>query len=241
MLDGEGGEVIYKRSLKEGEGPMETEATDALQLNRLKRAYPAVAQTSTGTRQATPWNDANCTPIDSGRASKKSKAVVSEIYGSNSSSCASSLDGLFAPPLVHANGKPLETCDETDNPEKSVTSEMHFFPVDNSATWKSQPLAEEDRHPDGTPNLELALGAEAKPAEQEILPFFVGMVDQKNKAIKEDMEDATASLSLSLAFPFSDKERTSKKPVSKTTEQRLPERRRHVNTSLLLFGGFPDG
>jgi hypothetical protein len=108
--------------------------------------------------------------------------------------------------------------------------------------WNSS--NDEDKVHDGIPNLELALGAETKSPNKGILPFF-GLVeknDNQNKPPdkvlnKEEDDGVSASLSLSLSFPFPDKEQTVK-PVSKT-EQLVPERR-HVNTSLLLFGDLSD-
>ncbi|KAF2288055.1 hypothetical protein GH714_004134 [Hevea brasiliensis] len=136
------------------------------------------------------------------------------------------------------------------------TTERYFFPVDsrrvkdfrlgdNSMPWKEYSSNDEDEFHDEVPNLELALGAEAKTPNKGILPFFVGMVEKNNSqkktpdnvTDKEEEDGVSASLSLSLSFPFPDEEQTVK-PVSKT-EQLLPERH-NVNTSLLLFGGFSD-
>ncbi|XP_057970025.1 uncharacterized protein LOC131159286 isoform X2 [Malania oleifera] len=236
---------------------------DGLQLNHKKRLRPDSAEvdlqsSSNGTIQAMPWNDANSALVDGGNASKKLKTAFSEMYGCNSTRTTGFVADLNEPGKSSPDeGKQFGTFDETASPENSGTSERHFFPVDScnmeetqlgdiSIPWKVPLSADEDQLHDGSPNLELALGAEKKPRKRAMVPFLVGIVDKKNEQDKppdmlmpkEDEDDASASLSLSLSFPFSDKEQTVK-PVSKT-EQLLPERH-HVNTSLLLFGGFPDG
>lgn len=95
-----------------------------------------------------------------------------------------------------------------------------------------------------SPNLDLALGTEKKPLEQEVLPLFIRVEDNRgsqNEHIdpptSDAGNDASASLTLSLAFSFSEKEQTEER-VSRT-KPRLAERH-PVNTSLLLFGGLTD-
>ncbi|XP_058084997.1 uncharacterized protein LOC131232639 isoform X2 [Magnolia sinica] len=138
-------------------------------------------------------------------------------------------------------------------PESSKAAEMFFFPVDtspisncksgNSAQWK---ILQSDRDPPelDIPNLELALGAKKKPSKPGFFPLFPGSIDEKSSQNKlpdppvDDGDDElSSSLSLSLAFPFPVKEQSAKSAPK--TEQLLPETH-HVNTSLLLFGGFPD-
>lgn len=174
------------------------------------------------------WNDWNGKPADRGSISKKQKTGFHETFGSNCSSNASSLgDQLPSSQGADHNWtrekSPPTISDEMDNPKNSVTSERHFFPLDisnmdffqsasNSAVaGKVLAPADGGRHLDGSPNLELALGAEAKSPRQEILPFLVGIVDKNNirekcadivAEVKEE-EDNAASLSLSLSFPFS--------------------------------------
>ncbi|GFY83965.1 hypothetical protein Acr_03g0007390 [Actinidia rufa] len=105
----------------------------------------------------------------------------------------------------------------------------------------------DDRLPDGAPNLELALGADMEPSKQGILPFLMGKPilkdgqdDQPAEKVttKEEEEDVSACLSLSLSFPFPDKQGAAER-ISKV-EQLLPDDRRRVNTSLLLFKGLSD-
>lgn len=115
---------------------------------------------------------------------------------------------------------------------------------DHSSPWEVSLLGNENRLPDGSPNLELALGVEKKQSRKGGLPFLAGIVDRKGPdrppdiaSPKEEVEDASASLSLSLAFPFSDKECPVRSESTLTTlEQALPARR-EANTSLLFFKG----
>lgn len=136
---------------------------------------------------------------------------------------------------------------------------------DNSIPWR--PVSSENKvwlhagvsnrpDDDDVPNLELALGAEMKPpqpkygilatSEKGSLPFFVGATVDKKKdqerpsdmlTIKKEEDNVSASLSLSLSFPFADKDLTVE--AGPKTEPLLPERR-HVNTSYLLFKGLSD-
>lgn len=146
-----------------------------------------------------------------------------------------------------------EAMDEKATSVNSGSAERCFFLVDShaaqgvpsndrSSPWKVSLLGNEDRLPDGSPNLELALGVEKKQSRNGLLPFFAGIVDRKGPdrppdiaSPKEEDEDASASLSLSLAFPFSDMESPGKsvRPLT-TLEQALPARH-EANTSLLLF------
>ncbi|KAI3473060.1 hypothetical protein Pfo_030347 [Paulownia fortunei] len=107
---------------------------------------------------------------------------------------------------------------ETGIPEYNENAERHFFPmerqpvtsihlVDRSMPWKMHPV-EQNRLHDRAPNLELALGAEIKPLTQG-RSFSVGKVDKKSneehifhEAGTNTEDDLSASLSLSLAFPF---------------------------------------
>ncbi|XP_050385858.1 uncharacterized protein LOC126802292 isoform X2 [Argentina anserina] len=198
---------------------------------------------SSTTSQEMPWNVVNTIQRDGQNDRKKSKLDSSELQGFSTSK---------AIPITSAEGKnSLEECDEKVIPEDLGTTERHFFPVEsrniqdfqmdsNSLPWKNFALGNEDKL-DGFPSLELALRAEAKPPSKGSLPFFVGLGDERDnydrpleKTLGEEEDDASASLSLSLSFPFPDKEQ----PVKKS-EQLLPERH-HVNTSLLLFGRFPE-
>lgn len=131
-----------------------------------------------------------------------------------------------------------------ENPER------HFFPVESQPLahglpWKMH-MVEQDRLNDRVPNLELALGgAETKPpTPMGIRPFLVSEADQKlnehhilEGAGKKMEDDVSATLSLSLAFPFPEKE-LSTRPAPKT-EQLVSERDR-AGTSMLLFGNLRD-
>ncbi|CAA7403831.1 unnamed protein product [Spirodela intermedia] len=130
-------------------------------------------------------------------------------------------------------------------PESSWGSERHFFPLSTAGAGGlilptvAAPALEEDE----LPNLELALGgAEKRPPKRGILPFpFPAAGRSKRQARppdygRQEVDDESASLSLSLAFPFSGKEQV--KPPAAAPR---PEKRPPVGTSLLLFDGFADG
>lgn len=216
------------------------------------------AENSCGTIRKMPWNEAFIDGESS--SSKKLKTGFAGAYECSSSrdrdlyrdGFSSRIDDLGSSSAVE------KRCDELA--DKKVISkdlgstERYFFPVDspcvkefrlgaNSMTWNELSSKDEDQFLEVVPNLELALGAETKQPNKGMLPFFVGPVeknkDQEKPPDKEVEEDASASLSLSLSFPFPDKEQTSVKQPASKTEQLLPERH-HVNTSLLLFGGFLD-
>lgn len=257
-------EVDLERDLKE-EGYTDTETAlhtdlnhkglNCWQSNHQKRPHldlsEAAPQPSVGTSQKMSWNEVF---VDQKNTSKRLKTGFSGTYGCSSSrdrdtfsdGFSSQIDDL-APCSSVDEKRCVEFCDEKVIPEDLGTRERYFFPVSshvkdfrlgtNGMPWKE--LSKDD----GVPNLELALGAETKPQNKGMLPFFVGMVDKKNnqdkppdKVTDKEEEDLSSALSLSLSFPFPDTEQPS--AVSKT-EQLLPDRR-HVNTSLLLFGGVLD-
>ncbi|KAJ8649977.1 hypothetical protein MRB53_003000 [Persea americana] len=133
------------------------------------------------------------------------------------------------------------------------TAESSLFPVDlgpvrnlksgSTIPWKipadNAKLLQSDY-----PNLDLALGTEKKPLEQEVLPSFIQVEDNRSSqnehidpSTSDAGNDASASLSLSLAFPLSEKEQT-EEHVSRTMPRLA--KRHPVNTSLLLFGGLTD-
>lgn len=233
------------------------------QSNQRKRAHIDLLDTAPPTltfaSQEMSWNGVNNNMLIDGESiGKKLKTGLSDMYGCSSYSGRNTLgdsiptQGKDLPCSLVEEKRCVEACDEKVIPEDLGTTERFFFPVDsrhakgdNHASRRGLSTGNEDRLHDGFPNLELALGAETKPQNRGIRPFFVGLVDKKNnqdkapeKVMDDDKEDdVSASLSLSLSFPFPDKEQPVK-PVSKS-EQLRPERR-HVNTSLLLFGGFPE-
>ncbi|KAK8476252.1 hypothetical protein V6N11_047369 [Hibiscus sabdariffa] len=242
---------------------------DRWQLNQMKRPYidltEPVSEVSTVTSQAMPWNEVTRVSTDRGNDNKKLKTGFSGIYPYSSArdqipfsdSLASNRHNTGSDSLVEE--KRCDTaCEEKIFPEDMGSSKRFFFPVDshcagelqlgdNSKPWKLSSVKDEYRVHDVSPNLELALGAETRPPNKGTLPFFVGAIDKNDNQNKphdkvtrkpeEDDVSASLSLSLSLSFPFPGRERELK-PVPKT-EQQLPERH-PVNTSLLLFRGFPE-
>lgn len=240
---------------------------DCWHLNNQKRPFldltETISEISTDTSQKIPWSEVKGVSVDGGSDNKKPKTDFSGIYqysrgrdqGSFSDSLASDRHDLGSGSSIEEKRCDV-VCVEKVIPEDMGSSERFFFPMDshragefrlrdNSKPWKELSIRHEDRVHDASPNLELALGAETRPTNKGILPFFVEAVDKndnqdraQDKVKGKQEEDAvSASLSLSLSFPFPEKE-LNVKSVSKS-EQLLPERH-PVNTSLLLFGGFPD-
>ncbi|OMO96675.1 hypothetical protein COLO4_15143 [Corchorus olitorius] len=240
---------------------------DCRQLNHRKRTYldltETVSEVSTDTCQAMPWSEVKRVSVEEGSDIKKLKTGFSGIYqyscpidrGPFSDSLASDRHNMGSCSSIEEKRCEI-ACEEKVIPEDLGSSERFFFPVgshqsrefrlgDSSRPWKELLVKEEDKVEDVSPNLELALGAETRPlnpTNKGILPFLAGTVDNQDRPLdkasgKEEEDDVSASLSLSLSFPFPEKEH-SVKSVSKT-EQLLPERH-PVNTSLLLFGGFPE-
>ena len=207
--------------------------------------------------QNIPWSGVNNMLVGGENFGKRRRSSPSDMYGFSSHNCRDSFGGDVAskwndlgPCLSVEEKRCVEACDEKVIPEDLGTTERRFFPVDprqgnSSVPWKNRALGgDDDWLHDGFPNLELALGAETKPQNKSIMPFLAGLADKKNNQdkppdrvvdVKED--DVSSSLSLSLSFPFPDKEQPVT-PVSKS-EQLRPDRH-HVNTSLLLFGGFSE-
>ncbi|KAL4377299.1 hypothetical protein GQ457_02G039610 [Hibiscus cannabinus] len=239
------------------------------QLNNRKRPYidltEPVSEVSTTVSPEMPWSEAARVSVDRGNDNKKPKMGFSGIYQYSSArdqvpfsdSLASNRHNPGSVSSVEEKRCDV-VCEERIIPEDLGNNERFFFPVDsccagefqlgdNSKPWKHPSVKDEYRVHDVSPNLELALGAETRSPNTGILPFFVGAIDKndnQNKphdkvTRKQEEEDVSAplSLSLSLSFPFSEKERNVR-PVPKT-EQQMPERH-PVNTSLLLFRGFPE-
>ncbi|XWS58705.1 hypothetical protein CRYUN_Cryun08bG0057500 [Craigia yunnanensis] len=266
----DGGSVKIRDSKDDGYTDGRTSSKrdlDCWRSNHQKSPYLDLTETvleiSTDKSQKMPWSEVKRVSVDGGSDNKKLKTGFSGIFQYSSARDQGPFsDSLALDRHDLVSGSSFEekrcdiACEEKVIPEDLGSSERFFFPVDsrragefclgdNSKPWRELFVKDEDRVHDASPNLELALGAETRPSNRGILPFFVGTVDKndnqdrpQDKVItRKQEEDVSASLSLSLSFPFPEKERNVKS-VSKT-EQLLPERH-PVNTSLLLFGGFPD-
>ncbi|XP_038974985.1 uncharacterized protein LOC103711790 isoform X3 [Phoenix dactylifera] len=142
-------------------------------------------------------------------------------------------------------------CSGTGMTENPRCAEKFFFPADSGPVRNvvSENFIhvlssdDEDVPESSSPDLELALGGKKKSSEKEVLSLLFPLADRKSSQEKlpgpamDGEDDMSASLSLSLAFPGTEKKQKDK-PILRT-EQLLPERPR-VNTSLLLFGRFTD-
>ncbi|KAF5450617.1 hypothetical protein F2P56_030950 [Juglans regia] len=252
-------QVKVERELKEDAGYVDRETLLERDLtNHRKRPYLDLSETaphtSTGTSQIMPWNEASSMSIYGESGGKRLKTGFSVMFGHSDSRGRHSANGNFASQVIDPGPcssfekKFDEVCDEKVILEDLGTHEKYLFPVDSHRVKdfglgeNSVPGEKHTWDDDEVPNLELALGAETKPATKGMLPFFVGAVGKKNNqnmppdaATREEDDGVSASLSLSLSFPFPDKEQTVK-PVLKA-EQLLPERQ-NLNNSLLFFGGY---
>ncbi|KAG7980620.1 hypothetical protein I3843_05G191200 [Carya illinoinensis] len=252
-------QVKVERELKEDASYVDTEEAWERALTILrKRPYLDLSetspQTSNGTSQKMPWNEVSTMPIYGESGGKRLRTGCSVMLGHNDSrgrhygNCNFASQVIDPGPCSSIEKKFDEVCDEKVILEDLGTHEKYLFPVDSHRVKdfgfreNSDSGEKYTRDDDGVPNLELALGAETKPATKGMLPFFVGSVGKKNNqnilpdaVTREDDDGVSASLSLSLSFPFPDKEQTVK-PVLKA-EQLLPERQ-NLNNSLLFFGGF---
>ncbi|XVE62322.1 hypothetical protein DITRI_Ditri06bG0108900 [Diplodiscus trichospermus] len=229
---------------------------DCWESNNQKRPYLDLTETVSDvpdTSKKMPWSQVRRVFVDGASDNKKVKAGFSGIYQYSSARDVGPFsDSLASDRHDFGSGSYVEekrcdiACEEKVILEDMGSSERFFFPVDslragvlhlgdNSKPWKELSVKDEDRVHNASPNLELALGAETKATNKGILPFFVGTVDKnenqerpQDKVIGKQEEDVSASLSLSLSFPFPEK------------EQNVKTERHPVNTSLLLFGGFPE-
>ncbi|XP_010270007.1 PREDICTED: uncharacterized protein LOC104606480 isoform X2 [Nelumbo nucifera] len=250
--------TLKSESLDKGNCNWESNSRKRLHMDSALMIQQVSGETSSSRSRATLWMGEDHLLVGGESEMKKIKRCSSVVYGCNSSSEQNSFNERF-PPQVHdvASGFPINEQQQYGEPyermENLRTTERHFFPLDlgsvkdckpRDTSVSSQILSSnnEDLLGSEAPNLELALGAERRPPKQGMLPWLVGTADKRNTRDpvankKVDDDGVSASLSLSLAFPFSSKEHTVK-PVS-ITEQLLPEAHR-VNTSLFLFGGFSD-
>lgn len=201
------------------------------------------------------WEDESCFQVDKENSCKKMKncndvnfqsSSHEQIFGDGSSKM---LD------LDFKDQKGAYAYDNTIDLENLITTERYLFPVDTGhvkdlKSGNSIPLQvlssdEEDLPETDVPNLELALGGEKKRPKRGVSPLLGQVMAEKSNQSKlldpatdgNNDDDLSASLSLSLSLPFSKKEQTAKS-VTKT-EPLLPKRH-HVNTSLLLSGGFTE-
>ncbi|XP_068650060.1 ASI1-immunoprecipitated protein 2-like isoform X2 [Aristolochia californica] len=220
--------------------------------NCLETMSEAPVETSRASQSKTWKEKADCTQEYDGEKDHKQKSYSVLPFKDSSHvdriSCRTNSDSSFL--KVEQEGDHL--CGVTLFPGTLRATERSFFPVDfgpvkdnklESTSWNMVSLKDDPAEPD-LPNLELALGGEKKSCKKEVLPLFLQLIEEKStnkkteRLIDDGVDEASAALSLSLAFPGPEKKPTTVKPASKT-EQLLPESR-HVNTSLLLFGGFTD-
>ncbi|KAK8628027.1 hypothetical protein V6N13_063739 [Hibiscus sabdariffa] len=213
--------------------------------NHRKRPYLDLTETvpemSTDAIERMPWCEVRSVSMDRGSDDKRLKMGVSGIHPYNngrdegcfSDGAASGRQGLCSGSSVEDKRCGIGY-DEKVMPGEMGSSERFSSPAGSHRARQFLPIKDEGQVVDASPNLEFALGAEMRPPNKGILPLFVGIADKSDNLDKvtgkEEVEDVSASLSLSLSFPIAEMERNTKY---------VPESNR-VNTSLLLFGGFHD-
>ncbi|XP_019705590.2 protein PARALOG OF AIPP2 isoform X2 [Elaeis guineensis] len=228
-----------------------------------KRAYSssidivtrASGEPSKSTDEIILWSErANFISLEGEKRCKKMRSC-SEIHANSSSRDENTTNNLSSKvhPLLsgyvneqqHVHGFYSGT-GMTENPR---SAEKFFFPADSGPVRNvvSENLthvlySEDEGMPESSsPDLELALGGKKKSSEKEVLSLLFPLGDRQGSQEElpgpavDDEDDMSAALSLSLAFPGTEKKQKDKTILR--TEQLLPERP-CVNTSLLLFGRF---
>ncbi|RDY10635.1 hypothetical protein CR513_04795, partial [Mucuna pruriens] len=198
-----------------------------------------------------PWNEGNAKLEDTESSGKKLKTGFGVIGRDTFNDRFTSLGNDFLGSCSSVEDKGCEeACDEKIICEDLGTMERTFFPVgiqnmSNSVSVlnsmsMSMSIKGAGEYEEGfqdvipIPNLELGLGGKTKPAAaapapaappaapKGMLPFLVGAVDRRPDVQEDD--GVAASLSLSLAFPSSNKEHTKAADGHR------------VNNSFFLFG-----
>ncbi|XP_031483646.1 uncharacterized protein LOC116253055 isoform X2 [Nymphaea colorata] len=186
----------------------------------------------------------NCASINGEHESKRIKR------GNMLNSCGIDLNSTF--PENEDIKVDHHTFDHGEEAESSKTAERCFFSVDfghvrdreacSSNSWPSFKNNNDESLRSDIPNLELELGA-GKQVKKGLLPLFLNVLDEKSckdshsdKGI-DGADGGASSLSLSLAFPVPEKEK-SENPVS--ASEKVFAEQPHVNTPLWLFGGCMD-
>ncbi|CAL9129226.1 unnamed protein product, partial [Musa textilis] len=195
------------------------------------------------------WKDeASCTSLSDEKVHKKMR-----LDSGGHLPCLSMGENLSS--SISSEMQPLLSCLTNESiycenvSESLKNAERHFFPIDPGpqTSTKADNLVyilssdDEDSPESNAPDLELGLGRKKRPIEQDIFPLLSPKVGEKSHRDKlpasaVDCDDLRTSLSLSLAFPASEKAQTVK-PIPQA-EQLLPDKP-GINT-LLLFGGYKD-
>ncbi|KAE9612834.1 putative chromatin regulator PHD family [Lupinus albus] len=218
----------------------------------LEATLDTILQASAISYQKVPLNDVNGKFKDGGSSSKKRKTGLGGIYGSCSSGGRDSFNDNFTS-LANDLGSCSsvedklceEACDEKIICEDLGAIERTFFPVTGSQLdLNSVPM---DGFQPGFPNLDLALGGKTEsptPPPKGMLPFLVGTVEKENSqeehpdvsAKAQETDGSAASLSLSLAFPPSNKEHK----IGASKAELLPDGHLANTPPFFLFGRFTD-
>ncbi|CAL9160574.1 ASI1-immunoprecipitated protein 2 [Musa acuminata AAA Group] len=250
--------IKQKEKFITSEGVPDDQVSDAIKLDDLswesrhnkKRPLPSSAETiikPTADRML--WKDeASCTSMNDTELKKM------RLDNGGHAACSSREETLSSglPSKIH----PLPSgclndgigCDTMSESSKNAE---RFFLIDlgTATSTKADNLIyvlssdDEDSPESMAPDLELALWGKKRPPKTDSSPWLspnVGIKRNPDKPLApavDDGDDMLASLSLSLAFPATEKPRSAK-PMTQD-EQLLPDKP-CINTSLLLFGGYTD-
>ncbi|OIW11148.1 hypothetical protein TanjilG_22955 [Lupinus angustifolius] len=221
----------------------------------LEATLDTIMQASAISYQKVPSNNVNGKSRDGGSSSKKRQTGLGGIYGSCSSGGRDSFNDNFTSldnDLGSCSSVQDKLCEEACDGkiicEDLGAIERTFFPVSGSQLdLNSVPLKGPHEYQDGFqlgfPNLDLALSGKTEsptPPPKGMAPFSAGTLEKKNSqeehpdmsAKAHEDDGSAASLSLSLAFPSSNKEH---KKAELLSDGHL------VNTPpFFLFGRFTD-
>ncbi|THU71816.1 hypothetical protein C4D60_Mb04t05500 [Musa balbisiana] len=250
--------IKQKEKFITSEAVPDDQVSDAIKLDDLswesrhnkKHPLPSSAETiikPTANRML--WKDeASCTSLNDTELKKMrldngGHAVCSSWEEILSSGLPSKIQPLPSGCLNDGIGRDT-MCESSKNAER-------FFPIDlgTATSTKADNLiyvlsSEDEDSPESiAPDLELALWGKKRPPKTDSSPRLspnVGIKCNPDKLLApavDDGDDMLSSLSLSLAFPATEKPRTAK-PM--TQDERLLPDKPCINTALLLFGGYTD-
>lgn len=207
--------------------------------------FEASVETITAGSQGLPWNGNTNSVSVEGKILKKMK------YSNEPISSIACLKNAPSNKMVGSDYTSLKlnlnekfSCDYMvlGNQENTPFVQADVDPMMGFSVTESVMISDDDDdgQPDDGPNLELALGCNNR--SEKVLPSLQRKGDNNNIGLSDPKKNGgndftSASLSLSLAFPYSCKERTAMS-VAKS-DQLIPERK-CISTSLVLFGRVID-
>ncbi|CAL9084118.1 unnamed protein product [Musa textilis] len=242
--------IKQKQKFITSEAVPDDQVSDAVKLDpswesrhNKKRPLPSSAETITKpTADRTLWKDeASCTSLNDAELKKM------RLDDGGHAACISreeTLSGGLPSKIQPLPSGCLSDGIDRDTMCESLKNSERFFPINlgTATSTKAHYVLSSDGEdsPESTaPDLELALWGKKRPPNADSSPQLspnVGIKRNPDKLV-DDGDDMLASLSLSLAFPATEKPRTAK-PI--TQDEQLLLDKPCINSSLLLFGGCMD-